>query len=198
MELTDGAFVSSTQEEKLNYAAFYTNDDNNKTYILIMCPGQQRSEVRRPMQEVDKLKYPQAWNAFQNKTAAPVVGTPVNYLPGISLALLKQLKQLNVLTIEQLANVPDQNIGDVGLGAQELRTKAQAFLAKNSEEVLHLRQMVANLTAKVEQLQADREAGNAVREATLAEAMLESRAADVNAQLSKVRRGRPPKAALAQ
>lgn len=206
MELNDRDFVTSTQEEKANYACFYNNAVKNerasaeaghdvfidKIYILIVSPGQNKTEVRRPMQEVDKAKYPTAFRAFQEKQEAPVIGTPINYLPGLSLARLEELKALNVRTVEMLANLGQQQLQHVGMGANELQQKAQAFMQKNTPEILELRQQVANLQAQVLALSTAQAAAQAQRDQDFGTAMLESKKSDIEGKLAK-RRGRPPK-----
>lgn len=193
MELTDREFVNVSQEEKANYACFYNHAVKNenasqaaghdiwidKVYIMIVSPGQNKTEVRRPMQELDKRKYPTAWKAFEEKAESPVVGTPINYLPGLSLARLEELKGLNVRTVEQMASLSHSGISALGMGANELQQKAQAFLQKNTPEIVELRQQVADLSAKLA--------------AFLTPAPAQAPGLDGP---PKPRRGRPPKVAL--
>lgn len=158
---SDSSFMATHEKTQANYAKFYLHPVLNKNksreagrdvyedrvYVLILCPGQTRSEWRRPMQERDKRDYPQAWADFQNGNKEPTVaGTPVEYL-GVSPARAKELRSVHIHTIEQMANCPDTASREVGMDFNTLKNRAQAYLSKNSPEVEQLKKRVAELEA---------------------------------------------------
>lgn len=149
-----------------NYAKFFLHPvlNNFKTkaegreiyesreFILIIAPGQSKSEVRRPVQEKDKKDYPSEWQAFIENKSEAVTGTPIEQLPTLDIGMAKQLKFLNIHTIEQMAAMHDAGLANIGMGAREIKTKAQAFLQKNSSEVVALRNRIAELEKKLNAL----------------------------------------------
>ena len=117
----------------------------SREYIMIVAPGQSKSEIRRPIQEKDKIEYAQEWKAFVEKRPDSIVGTPIEQLPNIEVGMAKQLKYLNVHTIEQLASLSDAGLANIGMGCRELQTRAKAFIDKNSSEVSELKSRIAEL-----------------------------------------------------
>ena len=165
---SDSGFMATHEKKQQNYAKFYIEavKNNNKSreagrdifddkvFILILCPGQMKGETRRPMQDKDKLDYPQAWADFQNGNKEPTVsGTPIEYL-GISPSRAKELRSVHIFTVEQMANCPDTASKDVGMDFNTLKGRAAAYVGKNSPEVEVLRKQVAELSAKLAELTA--------------------------------------------
>lgn len=165
---SDSGFMATHTKTQQNYAKFYIQPvlNKNKTkaegrdiyedrvYILILCPGQTKTEVRRPMQELDKREYPQAWMDFQAGNKEPqVTGTPIEYL-GLSPSRAKELRAVNIYTVEQMASCADTNARAVGMDFHALKNKAAAYVTKNSPEVEELRRKVADLTQKLTELSA--------------------------------------------
>lgn len=158
---SDAGFMETQNKPGQNYAKFYLEPvkNNNKsreagrdiyedrTFILILSPGQTKSECRRPMQEQDKRLYPQAWADFQaGSSETTVTGTPIEYL-GVSPARAKELRAVHIHTIEQMADCADTNSRNVGMDFHTLKNKAAAYLSKSSPEVAELRKQVEELKA---------------------------------------------------
>lgn len=158
---------SSRRQRNPNHAAFYYQPVRlkkkseeagrdifeDRVYILILSPGQSKTEMRREAKDIDKQEYPEAWKAFQEGKGEPLVGTPVELLPGMTPSRIKELHAVHVRTIEQLAAVPDQNLRNLGHDAHTLRNKAAGFLEKNTAEVQALRAQNATLSKSVTALQ---------------------------------------------
>lgn len=158
---------SSRRSRNPNHAVFYLHAVENKPlskkegrticedvlYILILCPGQSKTEVRRKATENDKREYPEAWKAFQDGKPEAIVGTPIELMPGMTPSRIKELHSLHVRTIEQLAAVPDQNLSALGMDGHTLRAKALAFIEKNTAEVQALRQQAAQQARQITGLQ---------------------------------------------
>lgn len=161
MEPDEYSFQQMQTGEKRNpnYASFYLHPVLNnvktkaagreiyddKTYILILCPGQSKTEVRRPATDIDKREYPDAWKAFQEGKATPISGTPIEQLPGVTPGRAMELHKLHIRTIEQLVEVPDQNMHSIGMDGYKLRDQAKAFVEKNTAEIQALRSENAEL-----------------------------------------------------
>ena len=125
-----------------NYGRFYREWVRNKfmsnkegrevgewrDFILIICPGQQKTEVRRQAKEEDKLAFPAEWRAYADGKEQIATGTPINLLPGIEESRAAMYKALYVMTIEQLAGLSDTGLQKAGMGASEDRARAQKYL----------------------------------------------------------------------
>lgn len=145
-------------------------DDVEKVRIII--PGSRLSGdgVIERVKEDHRRRWPQQYAAFKAGREAPVDGTPITEWPPLSPAQARNLAALNVRTVEALAAVTDAALGDLGMGARELREKARTWLlhlvdgkplAKATSEVAELRaqlaakdETIASLTEAVAKLQA--------------------------------------------
>jgi len=133
--------------EKLNMAFFYTHACHNavlseqagvpiyenKVYVRIQPPGERLNIVVRPVQDVDKKKWPREWAEFLAGKAQVPDGTPVEMLFPNHPAIGEMLKGNNIFTIQQLANASAHALDNIGMGAQGWQTKAQAYLASSDQ-----------------------------------------------------------------
>lgn len=171
---SDSNFMATHEKPGRNYAKFYLHPvkNNNKSreagreiyedkeFILILCPGQTKSECRRPVQEKDKQEYPQAWADFQNGNKEPTVsGVPIEHLPGLSPARARELRSAHIFTVEQMAECADTASQTIGMDFNSLKNTAQAYISKSSPQVAALEKRVAELTAKLEALTAAKPRG---------------------------------------
>lgn len=144
--------------------------------IMILIPGQ-KDVVVRPVQDKDKREYPQEWTDYQAGRDQRITGTPIELLPGLPKSRADLLKSLYIYSIEQLADLAEPGMLKLGMGAVELKNKAQAFLQKNSAEVNALKMELQKRDEVIAQQQAQL-------------AAFEER---LKALESTPRRGRPPK-----
>lgn len=163
---SDSGFMATHEKPGQNTVKFYWKEVANKNksreaghpvcdwkeYIIILCPGQMRSATDRPATDIDKRTYPAAYQAFQASKEAPLSGTPISSLPGLSPSRAADLRRLHIFTVEQMAGCSDTAMRDVGMDFNSLKTAAAAFVNKGSPEVESLRQQVAELTAKLAEL----------------------------------------------
>lgn len=107
-------------------------------------------------------------------------GTPLESYPKLDVAQIAMLKTLGIHFLEQLAAVPDGNLGQLGPGGRAMRDGVNAYLdaAKGNAPMEALNQKNADLE---NQLAAMRE-----QMAALADKLGES-------SVEKPRRGRPPR-----
>lgn len=96
-----------------------------------------------------------AWRAnyelYKKGQEIPLDGTPIRgwkLLPG---SVQEELIRLNVLTVENLATLPDEGINAVGMGCREWQRRAQAWLAQNESREGGALKM-ADLTRQMEAL----------------------------------------------
>ena len=102
--------------------------------------------------EVRNGRTPAAWanhfqavyNAWKRDEEPPVNGTRLSHWPGLNKAQLEQLRNLRLLTIEDVASMNEEAIARIGMGGRALKQRAQAFLdaatgpAKQAEKVAAL------------------------------------------------------------
>lgn len=101
-------------------------------YIEIRAKGQKNSSFSRNLSnertfEEYKAKFPRAWMEFNNSGEMPIDGTPLSELPVATPALINTLRELNILSIEDLANATDAACIDIREG-YKFRRSAQAYI----------------------------------------------------------------------
>jgi hypothetical protein len=110
-------------------------------YIHIMTPGG-KSDVRRRAKlersetdpvPTDPERFPQQWQAFQNKREQVQHGTPLEMWAPMAKSLVYEFKAQRIFTVEQLAAISDGNAGNLPLGWRDCRDKAQLWL-KSADE----------------------------------------------------------------
>lgn len=146
-----------------NYAKFYqkwvrnnfqsekqgTEIGEYKDYIMIVCPGQPKSEMHRAVADRDKKEYPSEWADYKEGRDQRLTGTPIDILPGIDKGRADSLKALYLYSIEQLADMSDLSKQKVGMGASELQKRAKDFLIKGNSEISELKARIAELEQKL-------------------------------------------------
>ncbi len=165
---SDSSFTNTAVAK--NYARFYPkwirNNFQSKAqgievgeyqdFVMIICPGQ-KDEVHRKAVEQDQRDYPNEYRSYKDGKEHRISGTPIDLLPGIDVGRIASLKSLYIYSVEQLAELSDMSAQKVGMGAAELRKKAQDFLQRrpSGEETEKLTQKIAELEAMVKELAAN-------------------------------------------
>lgn len=93
---------------------------------LFMAGNPQTVPVMRVTEE-ERRRWPEAYAAFKKGEEAALVGTPLEEWPILNRAQVKELKAIEILTIEDVATMSDLAT-QRGMGLMGLRTKARAFL----------------------------------------------------------------------
>lgn len=138
-----GIRVKDGKEEVVEGAGRPIFDDVE--YIEIVIPGDRNNIINRAVTQQDKRQWAQQYQAWKAGDQEQLSGTPLDKWPGIHRAQVEELKYFRVRTVEQLAEMGDGVIGNIGpiLG---LRQRARDFLAaaKGAAPLESLRaQMVA-------------------------------------------------------
>lgn len=145
-------------------------------FIKIQVPGDPTTVVDTKLRDHHKRRFPRHWAHFQQyQNAAPVMGTPLAEWAAVSRSQADNLKVVGVMTVEQLADLTDAQIQRIGMGGEQLRRKAQAWLKQAQEGAGAL--------------------ASAGRMSELEESnkMLQAQVAELMAAMNAPRRGRPPK-----
>lgn len=111
----------------------------DREFVKIQIKGQDKQLVVEEVKPHHKAKYPIAYQQFLERKPAPVVGTPIEQLPGVGPSTVYNLKGLGIRTIEDLAGITDDTVvQSLGMGARQMIGRAQAFLKQTTEKTLSL------------------------------------------------------------
>lgn len=172
---------------------FYFNKVFDKNYVKINIPGDQKTEHDRPVTDKDKQRFSRQWEQYKAQQAQSNGQVHISEL-GLNEHQIEHFRQFHITTVEQLANLSDSFVTQVGMGTRELQKRASAYLndlqgrktimaleeankhLENQNAVLQ--EQLISLTKRMESIE------NAGQVATL----------NANPAQAPKRRGRPPKA----
>jgi hypothetical protein len=179
-------FESRTSADKNVYVKFYirpvidqsASDEagrpiySDKEYIEIRTPGNQTNIVQRPVAEMDRQRFRQAYAMFKAGEVDQVVGTPLFEAPWITRSQVEELAHLRIRTLEQLSVVGDDVCTKVP-GLFKLKQRAEAMVANAEKQApfIALQQENEALRTELESLR------EAVKEQSAAIAALKKPAA---------------------
>lgn len=147
--------------------------------VRLMIAGDMLSSPVHPVNAEFRERFSAAYAKFKaGQTAIHVEGTPLRDWPALSRLQIAELEDLKIYSVDQLAGVADQNINRIQDG-RILRAKADAFL-KLSKDSAHANKLaadnerlrgsvddltakLADLSARVEQMQAEQQPKRAAR-----------------------------------
>lgn len=150
--------IEDQEESKKLGRPFYRDVE----MISIRIKGDNKTHIMRKvdmngsaMAPSDPDRFPRQWAAFKNKTQVVVSGTPLTEWGAISKAQAMNFKTLNIHTVEDLAEVSDGNLQNLGMGARDLRDKAALYIKNSSDgsAVLRVQEENKELKAKIEYLE---------------------------------------------
>lgn len=111
----------------------------DREYLEIRTPGNQTNVVQRPVTDMDRQRFRQAYQSFKAGNEEQVVGTPLVEVPWITRSIVEELSHLRIRTLEHLAGVNDDVCGRIP-GLYSLKEKAQAAIqqATNQAPIVEL------------------------------------------------------------
>jgi len=130
-------------------------------YIEIIFPADTRSITRRPVKEQDKGRFSKHWEAYQKGETYKQEGFPLEQWQAMDEGMVREYNHHRIYTVEQLANLNETSLENLGLGARTLHTKAKAFVKANSNSKIaeklaaqneELKKQLADLTVVVKDL----------------------------------------------
>lgn len=126
-------------------------------YVKIHHPGSQFCIPCMKVKEKHKTLWPKHYAAFKAGEDAPLDGFPLTEWAAISRAIAETLRNAGVLTVEQLAAVPDQQLSYLGPMYQDLKNKAVVFIEEHNSEkakIAVLEDQNKSLMERLEKLEA--------------------------------------------
>lgn len=126
----------------------------DREYIKIIPVGDKNTVICEPVTEEYKYRFPVQYAAFKRQEVQPQEGTPLEEWPILTKSQALNFKSANVHTVEQLANVSDTNLHNLGMGAAALREKAKVFLqsASSTSAVVSLQEQLADALTQIQAL----------------------------------------------
>ena len=110
-------------------------------------PGAMPGAPREPQTYIDR--FPEEYEAYKKKLAIAVSGTPIEELSSLTAGQRAELKAVNILTVEHLAN--QASAAHLGMNGDQMIEDAKAYLAR-AEDAQHdeaLKAKIAELEAQV-------------------------------------------------
>ena len=146
---SDGNVVTIFTKKCLNN--FKTKQQNERVYdylpyLEIVSMGQKHSIVIREVEEEDKDKYPQHWEAYEKKEQLRQTGTPLADWSGCPSELIVEMEYRNIYTVEDLCNLSDANLSKVGLGVGKIRDAAKLYVAGHGKNELKLKEALDKIS----------------------------------------------------
>ena len=125
-------------------------------WVELFIVGDKFTKPSRKISDDDKQRWPNEYKAFIEGTEAPLKGTAITEWSVISRSRAADLQSMRIRTVEDLANLGDDAIQRIGMGARDLVAKAKMFLesqdtnADLKKENNELREQLNALAEKVE------------------------------------------------
>ena len=128
---------------------------NEVEFVTLRIAGDSKTEIVRKVTDKDKEDYAQEYIHWKQTKTQSITGWPVEQMPGLSTGQVAILKALNIHTVEHLSELTDGNLTSVGMGARDLRAKAQFLVKSAKDNAVGMRQAAENdqLRAQVANLQ---------------------------------------------
>lgn len=98
-----------------------------KTYVRKVSPGDRLVIIERKASKGDFARWPVEYQRYVSGNATAISGTPLEAWAQITRSQVAEYKALNIMTVEQLAEMPD-SFGHNIMGFQGWKQKAQSFL----------------------------------------------------------------------
>lgn len=108
----------------------------NVEYVYIAKPGDKLDVHDQPATNRDRWRFRKQYEAFKRGQGNEVIGTPLSKWTSIDVGQVEELKYFNVVTVEQLALLPDGNIPNVG-NISHLKKMAVDYLEAAKGEAVH-------------------------------------------------------------
>ena len=167
-------FTEAVKNERLSAEKGRPQFDDVE-FVRIKFVGDKNNELVAPAHDAGSMKDPETnirltyaqqfwkhYEAFQRQAELHGTGTPLEEI-GISQARIKELNASNVYTVEALAGLDGTFLQKLGMGARDMKVKAEEYLAKANDNagLNKLMDENADLKARLERMEKMMGAGTA-------------------------------------
>lgn len=124
-------------------------------FIKIFFAGNNQTEVERQMTDHDMQRFSQQRSLWKANATDVNLGTPLEKMKSLNLAVIADLKRLNIFTVEALADLSSQGCQTLGMGANMWKQDAIKWLEaiKTQDNTPMLLNQIAELTADKKMLE---------------------------------------------
>ncbi len=96
--------------------------------VRFVIPGDRTASPERLVREEDTIRFARQYEHFKKTGEIAESGTPLEQWQILTRGQVASLKYQNIYTVEQLAEIADDKLDNIGIGARMLRDQAQAML----------------------------------------------------------------------
>lgn len=100
----------------------------DREFVTLVIPGARGTTVYEEVNDEHKRRWPREYQAFKENREVPLSGTPLSEIPGMSQALVLELQAMHVRTAEQMRDLSDTALQNLGTGARIIREKVTRWL----------------------------------------------------------------------
>lgn len=115
--------VNDTKSQEAGHPVF-----DDVPFVVIRAPGDKTTVIDTKVDGSHKARFPRQWQQFQANEEQTASGWAIRQWPAISRGQAEELAQLGIVTVEQLASMPDGN-GSRIMGFNDLKRKAVTAMA---------------------------------------------------------------------
>ena len=112
--------------------------------VKVIMPGNSLMMPNFKVTDEHRQRWPEHYKAFKEGLEPPTDGTPIEQWPILSKAQVKELRYLEIRTIENMANIPDSTLQRMGMGGMALRDLARSYLDDGQKHQLETKMMHEN------------------------------------------------------
>jgi len=123
-------------------------------YVAVNVPGSRDEVIHKVSGEIQQ-RYAAQYAHWKQTQDQPLEGTPLDQVPWLNVAQIRELQALNIRSLEQLASLSDTAVQHMKMGGHDLRKKALAYMesATGSAEVQRLITRISELERECGRLQ---------------------------------------------
>ena len=137
-------------------------------WVTIFNKGDPKNIIERPLRESDKERWPQHWKAYQENAEPPINGIPLEDFPQITPAERERCKRLHIRTVEDLCDLPQAQLEQLGGRGHSLQKGAREFIAYREgvkvsdlmEQMEEKDEQIADLLRRLEDLERGNSTGS--------------------------------------
>lgn len=95
--------------------------------VTIVIPGDKLTKPTFEVTDKHRRNYPDDYAAFLRGEERAASGTPLEHWPIMTTSKVAELKAIGILSVDELADLSDSFLQQLGMGGRELREQARAF-----------------------------------------------------------------------
>lgn len=121
-------------------------------HVEITVAGQDKQKFVGPVNEQHEARFPEEYAAFLKGNQIAKTGTPIEQWPQITPSQVLMMKMLNIYSVEDVATLSDEGVGNINPGGYKLRDDARKFLVQSMQtaDLARMEEITSELAASKE------------------------------------------------